>query len=253
MEFRNELIASAAAQLARDYCCSPEDFLRKENKITLARSAEGQRHFKNEPDFFRAATMGAGTVISASNEMIDFSRELIERCPGPEIFDQKNIWALNRVMAPYNKAVGTSNTFYLPTSPYRYIPQNNIRIRLFEEEEIVSELYPIKGFNNALLYSSEGLRRDKLAVAAINGVKIVGIAGASSDSLIMWQIGVDVISGYRGMGIGRELVSALTQAVFMHGAVPYYGTWNGNIASQNTAVRAGYRPAWAEMFSFDIE
>lgn len=253
MEFRNELIASAAAQLARDYCCAPEDFLSKENKVTLARSADGQRRFKKEPDFFRAATMGSGTIISASSEMLDFSHELLERTSGPEVFEQKNIWAINRVMAQYNKAVGTSCTYYLPTSPYRYIPQNNIRIKFFEEEEIISELYPIKGFNNALLYSSEGPRRDKLAACAINGVKIVAIAGASSDSLMMWQIGVDVLSGYRGMGIGRELVSALTQAVFMHGAIPYYGTWNGNIASHNTAIRAGYRPAWAEMFSFDIE
>ena len=253
MEFRNELIASAAAQLARDYCCTPEDFLKKENKVTLARSAEGQRRFKQEPDFFRAATMGSGTVVSASNEMLDFSRELLEKNSGPEVFDQKNIWALNRVMAQYNKAVGASSIYFLPAPSYKYIPSNNIRIKLFEEEEIITELYPIKGFNNALLYSSEGVRRDKLAVAAINGVKIVGIAGASSDSPIMWQIGVDVLSGYRGMGIGSELVSALTQAVFMHGAVPYYGTWNGNIASQNTAIRADYRPAWAEMFSFDIE
>lgn len=253
MEFRNELIASAAAQLARDYCCAPEDFLSKENKFTLARSADGQRRFKNEPDFFRAATMGSGTVISASTEMLDFCRDLLERSSGSEIFEQKNIWAINRIMSQYNKAVGASSIFYLPSSPYRYIPQNSFRIRIFEEEEIISELYPIKGFDNALLYSSDGPRRDKLAACAINGVKIVAIAGASSDSPIMWQIGIDVLSGYRGMGIGRELVSALTQAVFMHGAIPYYGTWNGNIASQNTAIRAGYRPVWAEMFSFDIE
>ena len=253
MEFRNELIASAAAQLARDYCCAPEDFLSKDNRVTLARSADGQRRFKQEPDFFRAATMGFGTIVSTSNEMLDFSREILGKCSGSELFEQKNIWAINRVLAPYNKAVGASSIYYLPSSPYKYIPQNSFRIRIFEEEEIVPELYPIKGFNNALLYSSEGPRRDKLAVCAVNGVKIVGIAGASSDSPIMWQIGVDVLSGYRGMGIGRELVSALTQAVFMHGAIPYYGTWNGNIASQNTAIRAGYRPVWAEMFSFDVE
>ena len=253
MEFRNELIASAAAQLARDYCCTPEDFLGNENKVTLARSADGQRRFKNEPDFFRAATMGFGTVISTSSEMLGFSREILEKTAGAEIFEQKNIWAINRVLAQYNKAVGTSSIYYMPSPQYRYVPQNTFRIKLYEEDEIISELYPIKGFANALLYNSENPRRDKLAVCALNGGRIVGMAGASSDSPIMWQIGIDVLPGYRGMGIGWELVAALTQAVFMHGAVPYYGTWNGNIASQNTARKAGYRPVWAEMFSFDVE
>ena len=253
MKFHNELIASAAAQLARDYCCSPEDFFKTENKVTLARSADGQRRFKKEPDFFRAATMGMGTVISASSEMLEFSRDLSDRSDGAEIFEQKKIWAINNVLKNYNKAIGSASVYYLPRPKYRYIPANNFRTRIYEEKEIISELYGIKGFNNALLYDSKNPRRDKLAVCAFNGEKIIGIAGASSDSPIMWQIGIDVLPEYRRMGVGSELVSALTQAVFMHGAVPYYGTWTGNIASQNTAHRAHYKPVWTEMFSFDLE
>lgn len=253
MEFRNEFIASAAAQLARDYCCDPKDFLKNKNRVTLARFAEGQRRFKKEPDFFRAATMGFGTVISASSEMLDFCRELTEKTSGAEIFEQKKIWAINNVLANYNKAIGSASVYYLPRPKYRYIPANNFRTRLYEESEIISELYPVKGFSNALLYDAGNPRRDKLAVCAFNGEKIIGIAGASSDSPIMWQIGIDVLPEYRHMGVGSELVAALTQAVFMHGAVPYYGTWIGNIASQNTARKADYHPVWTEMFSFDIE
>ena len=92
-----------------------------------------------------------------------------------------------------------------------------------------------------------------LAVCAYNGRRIVGMAGASSDSERFWQIGIDVIPEYRGLGLGSELVSALTQAVFMHGAVPYYSTWSGNIASQNTARKSGYYPAWSEIDVSDIE
>ncbi len=251
MNFRNELIAAAAAQLARDYCCVPEDLLRSENKVTLARKMDGQRRFRKDPHFFRAVTMGMGTVISASSEMLDFSRELSERASGAEIFEQKKIWAINNALAEHNKAIGSANVYYLPVSGYRYIPANNFRTRIYEESEIISELYGVKGFSNALLYDSKNPRRDKLAVCAFNGEKIIGIAGASSDSPTMWQIGIDVLPEYRRMGVGKELVSALTQAVFMHGAVPYYGTWIGNIASQNTAHKADYRPAWTEMFSFD--
>ncbi len=253
MEFRSELTEAAAAQLARDYCCSPNDLLRDKNTVTLSRSADGQRHFRKEPDFFRAATMGQGTVISASSEMLEFSKRLAESTSGAEIFEQKNIWAINCALAGYNKVIGAASVYFLPKPQYRHIPQNSFRLRLYEEWEIFSELYRVKGFNNALLYRCDGARTDKLAVCAFNGDRIIGIAGASSDSPIMWQIGIDVLPEYRRMGIGSELVSVLTQEVFMHGAVPYYGTWIGNIASQRTAGKAGYQPAWTEMFSFDIE
>lgn len=254
MTFRNELIASAASQLACDYCCNPTDFLNDKGRVTLARITDNRRRcFRTEPDFFKAATMGYGTVVSAASEVMEFSRELVEKCSGDELFDQKKILLINSRLARYNKVIAANNIYFLPESPYRYVSRGGLKIHFCEEDEIISKLYPIKGFNHALLYNSEGPRRDKLAACAINGNEIVGIAGASSDSPIMWQIGIDVIPRFRGHGIGSELVSALTQAVFMHGAIPYYGTWNGNIASQNTARRAGYYPVWAEMFAFDIE
>lgn len=79
LQFKNELTASAAEQLARDYCCAPEDFLRSENKVTLARTESGQRRFKSGPSFFKAAAMGRGAVISAASEMLEFSSELAKK------------------------------------------------------------------------------------------------------------------------------------------------------------------------------
>lgn len=253
MDLQNELIASAAAQLARDYCCSAEDFFSQKNKASLSRKADGQRMFREDADFFKAAAMGRGAVISAASEMLEFSSELAEKYTGAEIFDEKRIWLINRKLADYNKAITVNSIFYLPATPYKYMARGGFRLRLYEECEIAKELYGVKGFSNALMYRAGGARRDVLAVCAMNGEKIVGMAGASNDSRKFWQIGIDVIPEYRGMGIGSELVSALTQAVFMHGAIPYYSTWSGNIASQNTARRAGYYPVWSEICASDIE
>lgn len=253
MIFRNELITSAAAQLARDYCCSAEDFFSQKNKATLARIADGQRMFRADADFFKAAAMGQGAVISASNEMLEFSSELAKKYTGAEIFDEKRIWLINRKLAEFNKAITVNSIFYLPATPYKYTARDGFRLRFYEEYEIARELYGVKGFNNALLYRDDKPRRDVLAVCALNGGSVVGMAGASNDSRKFWQIGIDVVPEFRGRGIGSELVSALTQAVFMHGAVPYYSTWSGNIASQNTARRAGYYPVWSEICASDIE
>lgn len=252
-QFRNELIASAAEQLACDYCCAPQDFLSRENKVTLARIETGRRVFREQPDFFKIATMGRCAVISSASEMLEFSSELASKYSGAELLDEKRVWLINRKLADYNKAIAMSSIFYLPATPYKYASKDGFRLRFYEEAEIVSELYSIGGFNNALMYKPCGERRDVLAVCAFNGRRIVGMAGASSDSRRFWQIGIDVLENYRGLGIGSELVAALTQAVFMHGAIPYYSTWSGNIASQNTARRAGYYPAWSEINASDIE
>lgn len=251
--FKNELISAAAAQLALDYCCNPEDFVRKGNRATLARITDGRRIFRAEPDFFKAATMGNGTVITAASEMLDFANDLLSKYSGAEIFEQTKIWKINAQLAKYNKAIAFNSIFYLPATPYKYIPSNKFKLKFYEKPQIISELYPVKGFSNALMYDSTKPRHDVLAVCAVNGGKIVGMAGASNDSERFWQIGIDVLPEYRGIGIATELVSALTQAVFMHGAIPYYSTWSGNIASQNTARKAGYYPVWTEMNAFDIE
>lgn len=253
MTFKNELVATAAMQLARDYCCNAEDFLSYENKATLSRITDGRRIFRSEPDFFKAATMGNGTVITAASEILNFAKDLLSKYNGAEIFEQTKIWKINAQLAKYNKVIAFNSIFYLPATPYKYIPSNKFRLKFYEKPEIISELYPIKGFNNALMYDSSKPRHDVLAVCAINGGQIIGMAGASCDSERFWQIGIDVLPEYRGLGIGSELVSALTQAVFMHGAVPYYSTWSGNIASQNTARHSGYYPVWTEMNAFDIE
>ena len=74
-----------------------------------------------------------------------------------------------------------------------------------------------------------------------------------TDIMIASRIGIDVKKEFRGLGIGSECVKALTYEIMAHGAIPYYGTWSGNIASQNVARTTAYRPAWTEMFAQNID
>jgi RimJ/RimL family protein N-acetyltransferase len=250
--FRNELIDAAAVQLSYDYACDKEDFFNYENKVTISRLKEGRRHFKEEKDFFKIATMGRGAVVSADPAITGFASDLLKSHDGICLFDGKGIFSINKELEKYNKSIGIISQFYLPVTPYKQIKNNGFRFKTYEYNEIHSELYLLKGFSNAIMYEDKGQRRDVLAVCAVNGNSIVGMAGASSDSERFWQIGIDVLPEYRGMGIAAALVSALTVEVFMRGAIPYYGTWSGNIASQNVARKCGYYPAWSEMFAVDI-
>ena len=92
-----------------------------------------------------------------------------------------------------------------------------------------------------------------LAVIALDGEKIMGMAGCSADTPLMWQIGIDVLPEYRDRGIGKTLVSLLKNEAIRRGAIPYYGTSLSNIASWKTAISCGFVPAWVETESREVK
>lgn len=271
--YRNGLNEAAAAQLGIDYNCPPEDFFGKENKVYISNLNPGRRVLRPEPDFFKLGIMGAGAVASVSEEMSRFAADLLNEYNGnaPALFDGKSLYLINSELAKHGRAVGLINIYYLPSSPYRCNLSGGFNLNIIEEKDIPRKLYRYGGFDHALTYSggvrepdvwggatrslfvetpSESRRKDALAVCAVNANSVMGIAGASRDSERFWQIGVDVVNEFRGLGIASELVITITKEIFKRGAVPYYGTWSGNIASQNVARKCGYYPAWTELVAF---
>ena len=63
----------------------------------------------------------------------------------------------------------------------------------------------------------------------------------------MWQIGVDVLPGYRHQGVAAALVSRLAREVLDRGIVPFYCAAWSNIPSVRCAIRSGFRPGWVEL------
>lgn len=94
---------------------------------------------------------------------------------------------------------------------------------------------------------------DVLGIAAVRNGEILGMAGASADSPLFWQIGINVDSHAVGMHVGSTLVRLLAQDIIVQGAVPYYGTSMSHIASQRVAHRAGFTVAWAELIAEEIK
>ena len=79
--------------------------------------------------------------------------------------------------------------------------------------------------------------------------KIAGIAACTDDCDSMWQIGIDVVPEFRGKNIASFLVNKLSHKIFELGKIPYYCTAWSNIASRNTAIKAGFTPSWVEIAS----
>lgn len=252
MIMQNDIVSSAAKQLADDLNCSAEDFFKTENTVTNSLLRDGRRIFRDAPDFFRAATMGMSAVITADNRIAPFAEMAAKKYSGTELFSAAAVAEINRELFSCGYMISGINQYYLPRVPYHpSVRHDGFMLSVFEEKDI-SSLYGFNGFDNALMHKSEGERRDILAVCAVNGRNVVGIAGASNDSRRFAQIGIDVLPDFRCMGIGSALVAAAANEVFRSGYIPYYGTWSGNIFSQRLAAKCSFYPAWCEMYASEI-
>ena len=100
-------------------------------------------------------------------------------------------------------------------------------------------------WSNALCKDRKQL--DILGIGAYDGDTLVGLAACSADCEEMWQIGVDVLPGYRRQGIASALTSTLTREILNRNKVPFYCTAWSNIRSARNAMKSGFLPAWAEL------
>ena len=100
-------------------------------------------------------------------------------------------------------------------------------------------------WSNALCEKRKEL--DVLGVGAYHEGALIGLAACSADCDTMWQIGVDVLPGYRRKGIASAMTSKLALEILERGKVPFYCCAWSNMKSARNAIKSGFRPAWVEM------
>lgn len=225
------ILQIARYQLAADMNCDPQDFLRDGTVFCEAAPGRGIWLDERQTPHLRAATMGKGVVVCADSQLLNKVRSILYGKERDDLF---------------------SAPFFLGHSIY-YIPDggrleelpcpDGFSLGMREAGEIPS-LYTFPGFDHAIWYDVRHPRPDALVVYATHGGQIAGMAGASADCESMWQIGIDVLPHYRGLGLASCLVSRLAAMILKRGIVPFYSTGSSNISSQAVACRSGFIPAW---------
>lgn len=218
-------------QLAIDMNCDVQDFLKDGIVFCEAKLNDGRRMFDRQSPFLEIATMGKGTVVSADCDVLPKVKPLLETKRRDDIF-----------VAPF--LVGHS-LYYIPDCDRikRLSCPDGFTFHIKEGKEI-HELYKFSGFENAIMYDINHSRPDAIVIYAMWGNEIIAMAGASADSSLMWQIGIDVLPKFRNKGLATSLVSNLAIMIMEQEIVPYYGTASSNIASQSVAYRSGFIPTW---------
>ncbi|MDR0325170.1 MAG: GNAT family N-acetyltransferase [Oscillospiraceae bacterium] len=228
-----DILSSVRAQLAVDLNCKPDDFDRDGFVFCEAKDNPGRRPFPRGERHFEMYTMGGGVVVSATPDILPYLREQLDGKNRDEAFDMPFVYGQGICHLP--------DVEKLAPIP---VP-GGIEIVTVAQPDIAS-LYVYEGFEYALNRGPKPhARPDMLAtVAYANGV-VVGMAGASDDCEMMWQIGLNVLPEYRNRGIASVLTNRLATEILERGKIPYYGAATSNIFSQRVACRAGFHPTWA--------
>lgn len=231
-------------QLAIDFCCSEEMVLSGENIFTEYQPREGRRIFRESECFLKVASVNGKILASGKAEIIRCVRQQYQNGSGAWFMDFDNLRKLDEKMKEFGCHIGQAHPFYIATE------KTVVDTKGYEIKKYVGdELLQFRGddrFDEAFLFDK--LPKDEIGIAAIKDGEILGMAGASSDSDLMWQIGINVMRGAEGVGIGSMLVALLKNEILDLGRIPFYGTAMSHIASQRVALHAGFYPAWAELY-----
>lgn len=232
VDFNNKgILEIVRNQLALDMNCNAHDFLSDGIFFCESKLNEGRRMLERQTPFLEIVTMGKGIVVSSDLTILEKVKPVIENKFRDDLF-----------CAPF---LFGHSLYYVPDcNSIRKLPCPSGFTTHIKEGKDIYYLYEFPGFINSLQYTENSTHPDNLALYAMKENKIAGMAGASIDSKVMWQIGIDILPPYRNVGLASYLVSNLAIMIMERGIIPYYGTASSNIPSQKVAYHSGFIAAW---------
>lgn len=238
-----DILRIAMQQSAIDLCADESDFEREENVVVISNENEGARKYLKLPFSCQLVSYGNNVVASTSPELFEITEKYINSFPAEHCFETPNLHVLNDALQKEGKRICFMAEYFLPDLDALRPLECKYELRILTQPDFEGLYLP--EWSNALCESRRQL--DVLGVGAYDGERLVGLAGCSADCDTMWQIGVDVLPGYRRQGIASAITSRLALEILERGRVPFYCAAWSNVRSVRNAIRSGFRPAWVEM------
>ena len=268
-----EMLRTARRQFCLDVGLDWQQYLEHPNqKIFIQKTqyatgtsfpaGEGARCYEGKDSFFKAIMCMGQLFLSVDEQIYDWAVEQFGAC-APEWFcEYGNLRKIDEKLGEYGREIADTHVYYLPAAIekeevpegdcLRTEKEENSNLHWFHQQEIL-RFQEKNRFTSAICFSHT--QPDVLAVAAIKGAvecfdqeAMAGMAGASEDGAYLWQIGINVVPECAGKGLAAELVRSLKDEIIRRGKVPFYGTSESHTISQTVALKAGFVPAWTEIY-----
>lgn len=242
-----EIFRIAKIQSAFDCGCSPEDFDKSENVVTLSAANPMARKYLSYPMSCDLVSYGSNIVAQTSADLMDAVKNYIDSYPIEHCFETPNMYVLEEVLRSRGQRVCFMAEYFLPDVNTLKPLSCAYELRVLTQADF-RDLYTPQ-WSNALCEKRKEL--DVLGVGAYDDGRLIGLAGCSADCDMMYQIGVDVLPEYRKQGIASALTSHLALEILERDKVPFYCAAWSNIRSVRNAIRCGFRPAWVQLTAKD--
>lgn len=250
----SEIFDIAIRQSALELNCRAEDLLSNGNKVVISAENQGARSYlmtpnKALPFACNLVYYGGGVVASVRPELAGPVSDFLKKREPYRCFETPAIHELDGILAPFGLKTCFMAEYFLPdVDKLKPLPCEH-EIRILSPADFTGLYVP--EWSNALC--EKRAEFDVIAAGAYDCGKLIALAGASADCEDMWQIGIDVLPGYRRQGIASALTSRLALEILDRGKVPFYCAAWSNLASVKNAIRSGFRPAWVELTARDNE
>lgn len=234
---KHTLRQHAQRELAKSWYCDELAF------------AQNQTVFVISPHcFFEMVTFGNNTVMRLDSSLYEWAQTTFQQVSPEALMDGENLYLIETKLRQFGKKLQGEHVRYLHLMPDAQ-PQKpkGFQFALYDKEAI-HQLYSVPNFNNALSYRRQ---QESLAIVAHVENQIVAIASADNNLNGLWQIGIDTLKPFRQLGVAAYLVKELAKEIENRGGIPYYTTSSANLASTNTSLKAGFRPAWCGYYAVD--
>ncbi len=226
---------------------------------------EGARGYVQRSAFFNAFICFGQLFLLVDEQIYDWAVENFGDCE-PEWFCRYgNLRKIDEKLQCYGWELGDTHVYFLPREESDCRQKGHqapvggeaaeFSYAWYEQEEILC-FKENNCFGHAIGFAPT--HPDVLAVAAMlpdakpkdfDQTHMAGMAGISADGKFLWQIGINVLNKYQGKGLASVLVRKLKEEIIRRGRIPFYGTSESHTVSQTVALKAGFVPAWTEVYA----
>lgn len=241
-------------------------------------AAAGARCYDGKDSFFKAIICMGQIFLAVDESIYDWAVEAFVDCQPQWFCEYGNLRMIDRKLQEFGREIADTHIYFLPAQEQPDVGKCEFPLQWFEQEDIL-QFKEKNQFTSAISFWRN--QPDMLAVAALNkGVapaeaeekqgsesrvrtsdcsmlhpqeQMAGMAGVSRDGEFLWQIGINVRPEYAGKGLAVQLVNTLKEEVIRRGKVPFYGTSESHTISQTVGLKAGFAPAWTEIYVRTIE
>ena len=246
-DYGNSCVDILEQQLAIDYDCTVEEIRSIQNVYRGMKKTAKMRPIGDINCMFKMAIYNEKLLVMADERILEWCRETFGEQRGTWMSEPQSLIMIHNKLQEYGQRLADIHHHYIPDMRRQQEKvQRRFDVRFYEAQEI--EVFRNDDrFWEALLFNED--TPDMLAVCAMDGDTILGMASATRDCKSLWQIGVNVTKEGQGKGIGAYVTAILKEALLERGIIPTYATVESHIKSQRVALQAGFEPAFFEMFS----